>query len=82
MFYKFDKISLKISYLIVKINQIMEALANNYKNHLDQLKAAIQDSELLNLYLDDETDDLYKQMVDAFEPHILELYNLVADKSP
>ena len=60
----------------------MEALANNYKNHLDQLKAAIQDSELLNLYLDDETDDLYKQMVDAFEPHILELYNLVADKSP
>lgn len=26
----------------------MEALANNYKNHLDQLKAAIQDSELLN----------------------------------
>ena len=49
----------------------MDALANNYKNHLDQLKAAIQDSELLNLYLDDETDDLYKQMVDAFEPHIL-----------
>ncbi|HNZ66988.1 MAG TPA: hypothetical protein PKM32_06415, partial [Planctomycetota bacterium] len=49
---------------------------------LDQLKAAIQDSELLNFYLDDETDDLYKQMVDAFEPHILELYNLVADKSP
>ena len=40
----------------------MEALAANYGNHLDQLKAAIQSSELLSLYLEDETEDLYKQM--------------------
>ena len=60
----------------------MEALAANYGNHLDQLKAAIQSSELLSLYLEDETEDLYKQMIEAFEPHILELYQLVADKSP
>lgn len=60
----------------------MEALAANYKNHLDQLKAAIQNSELLAQYLDNETDDLYKQMIEAFEPHIMELYDIVADKSP
>lgn len=60
----------------------MEALATNYKNHLDQLKLAIQDSELLQQYLEDETDVLYKQMVEAFEPHIMELYVLVAEKHP
>lgn len=60
----------------------MEALAANYKNHLEQLKGAVQASELLAQYLDNETDDLYKQMIEAFEPHIMELYELVADKSP
>ncbi|MBK8626440.1 MAG: hypothetical protein IPN86_13010 [Saprospiraceae bacterium] len=60
----------------------MEGLATNYKNHLEQLKGAIQESELLAQYLENETDDLYKQMIDAFEPHILELYELVAEKSP
>lgn len=60
----------------------MEALSANYKNHLDQLKAAIQASDLLSTYLEDESDELYKAMIEAFEPHILELYNLVADKNP
>lgn len=60
----------------------MESLADNYKQHLDQLKAAIQNSELLNMYCENETEELYKQMVEAFEPHIYEMYNLVADKSP
>ena len=60
----------------------MEALSANYKNHLDQLKEAIQASDLLASYLEDESDELYKAMIEAFEPHILELYNLVADKNP
>ncbi|MBK8515788.1 MAG: hypothetical protein IPL55_05700 [Saprospiraceae bacterium] len=60
----------------------MEALATNYKTHLDQLKAALQNSELLELYLENESEDLYKQMIDAFEPHILELYTHVADNHP
>lgn len=60
----------------------MEALSANYKSHLDQLKAAIQNSDLLAAYLEDETEDLYKQMIEAFEPHISELYELVAAKHP
>lgn len=60
----------------------MEALAANYKNHLDQLKSAIQHSELLAQYYENETEDLYKQMIEGFEPHILEIYQVVADKSP
>lgn len=60
----------------------MEALSASYKTHLDQLKEAIQHSELLELYLESETEELYKQMIEAFEPHIFELYSLVADKSP
>ena len=60
----------------------MEALSTHYKSHLDQLRAAIQESELLELYLENESEELYKQMVDAFEPHIAELYKIVADKNP
>ncbi len=59
----------------------MEALALNYKNHLEQLKLAIQNSDLLTMYLDSETEDIYKQMIEGFEPHLLELYQMVADKS-
>lgn len=50
----------------------MEALGVNYKNHLDQLKTAIQQSELLELYLESESEELYKQMIEAFESHIAE----------
>ncbi|MBK9734212.1 MAG: hypothetical protein IPO92_04290 [Saprospiraceae bacterium] len=60
----------------------MEALSANYKKHLDQLKSAVQNSDLLASYLDDESDELYKQIVDAFEPHLFELYTLAADKNP
>lgn len=60
----------------------MEALAANYKNHLDQIKAAIQHSDLLAAYLEEESADLYKQLIEGFEPHILELYELVANKTP
>ncbi len=60
----------------------MEALGANYKNHLDQLIAAIQNSDLLVQYIEDETEDIYKQMIEAYEPHINELYQVVAEKTP
>lgn len=60
----------------------MEALAQNYKNHLEQLKTAIQQSELLALFYENETEDYYKQMIEAFEPHIMEMYKIVANQSP
>jgi hypothetical protein len=60
----------------------MENLSENYKNHLDQLKAAIQNSDLLSAYLDEESEETYRAMIDAFEPHLLELYKMVAQKNP
>lgn len=60
----------------------MEALSTNFKQHLDQIKAALQNSELLSLFLEEESAEVYKQMTDAFEPPINELYTLVADNHP
>ncbi len=60
----------------------MENLSENYKSHLDQIKLAIQNSDLLASYLDEETEEGYKAMIEAFEPHIMELYNVVAQKHP
>jgi len=60
----------------------MEALSQEYKSHLDQLKDALQSSELLETYLENESEDLYKQMIEAFEPHIMEVYTHVADNNP
>lgn len=60
----------------------MESLATNYKTHLDQIKSALQNSELLESYLENESEELYKQIIEAFEPHILELYTHVADNNP
>ncbi len=60
----------------------MEALSSNFKEHIDQLKAALQNSELLTTFLDEESPELYKQIIDAFEPHIEELYTLVATNFP
>jgi len=60
----------------------MEALSASYKSHLDQLKQALIHSELLTTYLDSELDTDYKVICDTFEPHILELYEMVANKNP
>ncbi|MCZ2101325.1 MAG: hypothetical protein LC107_07295 [Chitinophagales bacterium] len=60
----------------------MEALTANYKNHLDQIIAAIQNSDLLASYFEEESEDIYKQMIESFEPHIHEMYQIVAEKSP
>ncbi|MBK8081935.1 MAG: hypothetical protein IPK25_17700 [Saprospiraceae bacterium] len=60
----------------------MEALSKEYKNHLEQLKLALVNSELLTTYLESEEPADYKALYEAFEPHILELYELVADKNP
>lgn len=60
----------------------MEVLSENFKNHLEQIKTAIQHSELLSLFLEEESGEVYKQMIDVFEPPISELYELVADNFP
>ena len=60
----------------------MEALSQEYKSHLTQLKDALQNSELLEAYLENESEELYKQIIEAFEPHIMEVYSHVADTNP
>lgn len=60
----------------------MEALSPDYKNHLDQLKLALVNSDLLAAYLDSEEASDYKTLYETFEPHIMELYDLVANKNP
>lgn len=60
----------------------MEALHPSYQEHLDKLKTAIQESELLSVYLEEEGDDEYKQLVDTFEPHIHQLHESVTYHNP
>lgn len=60
----------------------MEALSPDYKNHLEQLKLALVHSDILAQYLDTEEAQDYKTLYETFEPHILELYELVANKNP
>lgn len=60
----------------------MEALSQDYRNHLEQLKQAIQHSDILAEYLDAETEELYRRMIDTFEIHLVELYQHVANQHP
>ncbi len=60
----------------------MEVLAPEYKSHLEQLKMALVHSEILTTYLESEEAGDYKTLYETFEPHILELYELVANKHP
>lgn len=60
----------------------MEALATQYKDHLEQLKAALMQSEILQSYLDSEEEQDFKTMAEGFEPHLQELYETVANHHP
>jgi hypothetical protein len=60
----------------------MEALDKKYQVALDNVKGAIQASDLLNTYLDSEEDEDYKALYEAYEPQIEEIYKEVADKNP
>ena len=60
----------------------MEALDKQYIDHLDKLKEAIQGSEFLANYLEEEGDEEYKLLVDTFEPHIHNLHESVTYHAP
>jgi len=60
----------------------MEKLAKKYQDQLDVIKEAIQNSELLAAYLDEEEEEQYTALKDAFEPQIKEVYDLMANESP
>ncbi len=60
----------------------MEALDKIYITELQNLSGSIQNSDLLAQFLDEEEPDMYKALVDEFEPKIHELYLKVANNNP
>ena len=60
----------------------MEDLLQDYKSRLDEIKAAIQNSEELQTYLDEEEEEQYKVLIDKFEGAIHDVYVEVANNHP
>ena len=60
----------------------MEALSQDYKQRLEDIKSAIQESELLSTYIDSEEPDDYSAFKEAFESEIADLYQEVANVAP
>ncbi len=60
----------------------MEALDKKYSIELESIKGAIQSSDLLAKYLDEEEEEDYQELRLAFEPQIEEVYQKVADENP
>jgi hypothetical protein len=60
----------------------MQNLDEKYANELDTIKDAIQSSDLLNTYLDDEEEESYNALREKFEPQIEAVFQKVADIDP
>ena len=60
----------------------MEDLLQDYKAKLDAIKAAIQNSEELTAYLDEEEEEQYRALIEKFEGQIHEIYMEVANNHP
>ncbi|MBL7828535.1 MAG: hypothetical protein JNJ57_18015 [Saprospiraceae bacterium] len=60
----------------------MQALDEQYYDRLNEIAAAIQESEDLNLYLEEEEDEYYNNLRQAFEPMLSELHHRVAAEAP
>lgn len=60
----------------------MKPLSPKYQEEIEEIKEAIQESDLLATYLETEEESDYKALVDTFEPEIQELYNKVANNDP
>ncbi|MBK6545904.1 MAG: hypothetical protein IPG12_11625 [Saprospiraceae bacterium] len=60
----------------------MQSLLNDYKERLQAVAELIQGSDELAAYLEEETPELYKNLQEAYEPLIAEIYQEVADNHP
>ena len=60
----------------------MENLDKKYVVELDSISGAIQSSDLLATYLDDEEEVSYQALREEFEPQIEEVYTKVASENP
>ena len=60
----------------------MELLDKKYVIELDSIKGAIQSSDLLAKYLEDEEEEDYQAMREEFEPAIEAVYQKIASENP
>jgi len=60
----------------------MEELQKVYIDRLDQIKTKIQESEILTRYLDEEDDEIFKELQLEFEPQIDAVHLDVAKSHP
>lgn len=60
----------------------MEQLEDQFKEELDQIAEDIQDSEVLENYLEEEGEEEYRILIDEFESQIDDVYSRVADNHP
>lgn len=60
----------------------MKPLDKKYHSQLDSIALEIQNSDILKSYLEEESEELFKQLQDNFEPRIYELYHEVAVDEP
>ncbi|MCC7466081.1 MAG: hypothetical protein IT261_07425 [Saprospiraceae bacterium] len=60
----------------------MQPLDEQYYDRLNEIAAAIQDSENLNLYLEEEEDEYYNALRTEFEPVLSALHHQVASEAP
>lgn len=60
----------------------MEQLDHKYQVELETIKGAVQSSDLLAKYLEDEEEEDYQALRLAFEPQIEELYQKIAEENP
>lgn len=63
-------------------NQLMYELAEDYAARLEGIAVAIQDSDILQQYLDEEEDVYYNQLKEGYEPHMEQLQNDIAASHP
>ncbi|MBT8191672.1 MAG: hypothetical protein KJO29_14670, partial [Bacteroidia bacterium] len=60
----------------------MESLNSSYLSELEEIKKAIQASDELKKFLDEEEDDDYRALVQKYEGAIHDLYTRVANDNP
>jgi len=60
----------------------MQAVDKSYLKELEAIVKAIQASDELKRFLEEEEDEIYNEMKDAYEPQIAVLYNKIADTHP
>lgn len=60
----------------------MKPLDSAYKEEIERIKSAIQNSDQLAAYLETEEESDYKELSDHFEPQLQELYDQIATDNP